>query len=164
MKFGHLFEFHKIPEWYDDYVHYKDLRDQIDQFKRFKKEGLVSPLNGYYTINRNCHFYCIDFIKNFKRHAPKQDPASDSEARSRAASLAVGGIKNKLANPGEIEVDERPLVEEVEASMPHFGGGKIDDMFAHKQSLRLVDSKMQDPEDKIIADAMKRRLEKQGLV
>lgn len=27
MKFGHLFEFHKIPEWYDEYVRYRDLRD-----------------------------------------------------------------------------------------------------------------------------------------
>jgi hypothetical protein len=52
MKFGHLFEFHKIPEWYTEYVHYKDLRDQIDQFKKFFKEGLVKPLNGYYTINK----------------------------------------------------------------------------------------------------------------
>jgi hypothetical protein len=66
MKFGHLFEFHKIPEWYTEYVHYKDLRDQIDQFKRFFKEGLVKPLNGYYTINKAGQIYCIDFIKNFK--------------------------------------------------------------------------------------------------
>lgn len=128
MKFGHLFEFHKIPEWYDAYVHYKDLREQIDQFKRFKKEGLVSPLNGYYTINRNCHFYCIDFIKNFKRHVKKQ-ASDDSEALRRTTSLAVGGVKNKLVKPGEIEVDERPLVEEIEGSIPQFGG-KIDDLFA----------------------------------
>ena len=52
MKFGHLFEFHKIPEWYTEYVHYKDLREQIDKFKAFCKDGLAKPLNGYYTINR----------------------------------------------------------------------------------------------------------------
>ena len=118
MKFGHLFEFHKIHEWYDDYVHYKDLRDQIDQFKRFKKEGLVSPLNGYYTINRNCHFYCIDFIKNFKRHS-KALP----EKRGRATSLDAGTtLQNKLeASRPSIDVDERPMVQEIEASMPHLG-------------------------------------------
>jgi SPX domain protein involved in polyphosphate accumulation len=51
MKFGHLFEFHKIPEWYTEYVHYKDLREQIDKFKAFCKDGLAKPLNGYYMIN-----------------------------------------------------------------------------------------------------------------
>jgi len=52
MKFGHLFEFHKIPEWYTEYIHYRDLRDLIDDFKKFNKQGLVKPLNGYYTINK----------------------------------------------------------------------------------------------------------------
>jgi hypothetical protein len=66
MKFGHLFEFHKIPEWYTEYVHYRELRAQIDQFKKFKKEGLVKPLNGYWTINKSGQIYCIDFIQNFK--------------------------------------------------------------------------------------------------
>jgi hypothetical protein len=51
MKFGQLFEFHKIPEWYTDYVHYVELRELIDQFKSFKKQELVQKLNGYYTIN-----------------------------------------------------------------------------------------------------------------
>lgn len=126
MKFGHLFEFHKIPEWYDDYVHYKDLRDQIDQFKRFKKEGLVSPLNGYYTINRNCHFYCIDFIKNFKRHSK---PLPQVQKRSRATSLDAGTtLQNKLgASRPSIDVDERPMMQEIEASMPQFG--QIDEIF-----------------------------------
>ena len=51
MKFGNLFEFHKIPEWYTEYVHYVLLRSLIDEFKSLRKLGLVRPLKGFYTIN-----------------------------------------------------------------------------------------------------------------
>lgn len=53
MKFGHLFEFHKIPEWYTEYVHYKDLRDLIDKFKKFRKDKIpvVQLLGNYYHVN-----------------------------------------------------------------------------------------------------------------
>lgn len=106
MKFGHLFEFHKIPEWYTEYVHYKDLRDLIDQFKKFAKEGLVHPLNGYYTINKKGQIYCIDFIKNYK-----QDTTRDKQYAIRSASieeLARGSPKpekkERSFSFGEIEV------------------------------------------------------------
>jgi hypothetical protein len=35
-------------------------------------------------------------------------------------------------------VDERPMVQEIEASMPHLG--QIDEIFYQKQSLKLVDA------------------------
>ena len=66
MKFGHLFEFHKIPEWYTEYIHYKDLRSLIDQHKALKKQGYVRALKGYYTINKKGQIYCIDFIQNYQ--------------------------------------------------------------------------------------------------
>ena len=85
MKFGHLFEFHKIPEWYTEYIRYKELRDQIDLFKKFKKEGLVQPLNGYYTINKTGQIYCIDFIKNFREEIGAS-PAMPRLSRLRTSS------------------------------------------------------------------------------
>ena len=66
MKFGHLFEFHKIPEWYTEYVQYKDLRKKIDEFKSLVKEGHVRKLKGYWTINKKGQIFCIDFIQDFK--------------------------------------------------------------------------------------------------
>ena len=66
MKFGHLFEFHKIPEWYTEYVDYKELRALIDDFKLLNKVEKVKKLKGYYMINDKGQLYCIDFIKNYK--------------------------------------------------------------------------------------------------
>lgn len=30
MRFGELFEYHKIPEWYNMYLNYQGLRSKID--------------------------------------------------------------------------------------------------------------------------------------
>ena len=32
MKFGNLFEFHKIPDWYTEYVQYGELKLRIKAF------------------------------------------------------------------------------------------------------------------------------------
>ena len=53
MKFGHLFEFHKIPDWYTEYMHYNELKDKISDFKHCKKAGEVKQLKGYYMINKH---------------------------------------------------------------------------------------------------------------
>lgn len=63
MKFGHLFEFHKIPDWYTEYLHYNELKTKISDFKTMKKSGNVRQLKGYYMINKRGQLYSIDFIK-----------------------------------------------------------------------------------------------------
>ena len=65
MKFGHLFEYHKIPEWYTEYMHYKELKQRIDNFKNLTKVEKTRKLKGYYMVNKAGQFYCIDFIKDF---------------------------------------------------------------------------------------------------
>ncbi len=62
MKFGHLFEYHKIPDWYTEYVHYRELKIKIDEFKQLKKQNQTKQLKGYYTINKSGQLYCIDFL------------------------------------------------------------------------------------------------------
>ena len=69
MKFGHLFEYHKIPDWYTEYVHYKELKMRIDTFKAMKKAGNVKQLKGYYMINKKGQMYCIDFIQELNQPA-----------------------------------------------------------------------------------------------
>jgi SPX domain protein involved in polyphosphate accumulation len=34
MKFGKQFEFHKIPEWYTEYLDYERLKNQIKEFNK----------------------------------------------------------------------------------------------------------------------------------
>lgn len=64
MKFGVLFEFHKIPDWYTNYVQYGELKSRITAFKSYVEEGQADKLKGYYMINKKGQLYCIDFIKN----------------------------------------------------------------------------------------------------
>ena len=52
MKFGHLFEFHKIPEWYTEYMQYKEMKSRIDTFKKLMTHGKTRKLKGYYMINK----------------------------------------------------------------------------------------------------------------
>ena len=40
MKFGKQFEFHKIPEWYTDYVDYVRLKELICMFKKKVKSKI----------------------------------------------------------------------------------------------------------------------------
>ena len=98
MKFGHLFEFHKIPDWYTEYVHYKELKLRIDEFKSLKKMGQVKQLKGYYMINKRGQIYSIDFIKDYKKRVNSREggAANDKSARlkkrrqSAAATFMMG--------------------------------------------------------------------------
>ena len=76
MKFGHLFEFHKIPEWYTEYLDYVELRSLIDDFKKLNKAERVKKLKGYYMVNNRGQIYCIDFIKNYKEQIKNQQVSS----------------------------------------------------------------------------------------
>jgi hypothetical protein len=40
MKFGVQFEFHKIPEWYTDYLDYVRFKQTISKFKKKVKSKL----------------------------------------------------------------------------------------------------------------------------
>jgi hypothetical protein len=52
MKFGHLLEFHRIPEWYTYYCMYNEHKKRIDAFKAMTNKKLCKKLKGYYTINK----------------------------------------------------------------------------------------------------------------
>ena len=68
MKFGHLFEFLKIPDWYTEYLHYNELKDKISEFKHMCKQGEAKQLKGYYMINNKGQIYCIDFINKYREN------------------------------------------------------------------------------------------------
>ena len=81
MKFGHLLEFHKIPEWYTQYCLYNDHKKRIDHFQGMVKKGITRKLKGYYTINAKGQIYCIDFIKNYKDDVKNKRRRSAKERR-----------------------------------------------------------------------------------
>jgi SPX domain protein involved in polyphosphate accumulation len=46
MKFSEQFEYHKIPEWYSEYLDYKYFKDHLKHF-RTKVSGTISiPINN----------------------------------------------------------------------------------------------------------------------
>ena len=99
MKFGHLFEFHKIPEWYTEYVDYKELRALIDEFKALSKVEAVKKLKGYYMINNKGQIYCIDFIKNYKEDVPDWKQKDGGQHSSQITDSKV--IKKQTEVVGE---------------------------------------------------------------
>lgn len=50
MKFGLQFEFHKIPEWYSEYLDYKRFKGLIKKFKVKVKAGEIQKLRGFYYL------------------------------------------------------------------------------------------------------------------
>ena len=48
MRFGELFEFHKIPEWYNMYLNYGLLKQNIENFQKLEKAKEMMKLPGYY--------------------------------------------------------------------------------------------------------------------
>ena len=54
MKFGVLFEFHKIPEWYNQYFDYKKFTEIITNHKETIKAGWLVKINGiHYLTDKN---------------------------------------------------------------------------------------------------------------
>eukprot|EP00347_Sterkiella_histriomuscorum_P000531 403375494 len=53
MKFGIQFEFHKIPEWYTEYLDYLKFKSMIKDFKKRIKKGECHKLPGYYYLTAN---------------------------------------------------------------------------------------------------------------
>ena len=53
MKFGETYEYHKIPEWYNDYLNYAALKSKIDKDKEQIKQQHMIKLPGYYMFLSN---------------------------------------------------------------------------------------------------------------
>jgi hypothetical protein len=51
MKFGNLFEFHKIPEWYNNYLDYKKFTRYIESHQqKVKSDDELAKLNGIWFL------------------------------------------------------------------------------------------------------------------
>jgi SPX domain protein involved in polyphosphate accumulation len=62
MRFGYIFETHKIPEWYDAYLDYKRLKKLVKKFKTGVKAGNLRKLNGLYRVNKKFIAYRADLF------------------------------------------------------------------------------------------------------
>ena len=55
MKFGLLFEYHKIPEWYTQYFDYKKFTEIITTHKENVKSGRLTKISGiHYLTDKKC--------------------------------------------------------------------------------------------------------------
>ena len=72
MKFGTIFETHKIPDWYDHYLDYKMLKKLVKANKKAIKAGTRRKLNGLYRITKKFVVYradLFDMTGNDRRHS-----------------------------------------------------------------------------------------------
>ena len=70
MRFGQQFEFHKIPEWYDEYLDYENLKAILKKFQGDVEYKTLIKLPGYYTINNQQVLISLDF---FEKDAGDED-------------------------------------------------------------------------------------------
>ncbi len=88
MKFGIQFEFHKIPEWYLEYLDYKELKTLIGKFKGKVKgkqpapdsrvAGQMKKLKGMYTMTYQQKIAPIDLKSHRSSNASQLRDASPS--------------------------------------------------------------------------------------
>jgi SPX domain protein involved in polyphosphate accumulation len=60
MKFSKQLEYHKIPEWYNNYLKYEELKESIYKFKKDITDGKCATLDGYYILTSNQSILKID--------------------------------------------------------------------------------------------------------
>ena len=53
MKFGNLFEFHKIPEWYHEYLDYKGLADRCKEYRKQVRKAKREKLSGIFYLTES---------------------------------------------------------------------------------------------------------------
>ena len=94
MKFGIIFETHKIPEWYEHYLDYKKLKKLIKANKKGIKAGTRRKLNGLYRVTKKFVVYRADLFDR------------SDENRARAMSRAQSLIDKPLAIFGDVDSDD----------------------------------------------------------
>ncbi len=52
MKFSEQFEYHKIPEWYSEYLDYKFFKEHLKNFRSNVRDGSLTKLKGLYTLSK----------------------------------------------------------------------------------------------------------------
>ena len=62
-KFDKQFEFHKIPEWYNQYLDYKQLNLLIKQFKTNIDNNTVMKVPGFYLFTKKKAVIPMDIFK-----------------------------------------------------------------------------------------------------
>ena len=68
MKFGAIFEYHKIPEWYNMYLNYELLRQRLDDFN--DKNPVKLP--GYYFWCRNGEIKKLTLKSDVREQKPNE--------------------------------------------------------------------------------------------
>ena len=69
MKFGEIFEYHKIPEWYNMYLNYELFKQKIELFSMKKKFDEVMKLPGYYFRLDDGQLVYLDLTLSNKQDA-----------------------------------------------------------------------------------------------
>ena len=69
MKFGEIFEYHKIPEWYNMYLNYELFKQKIELFSMKKKFDEVMKLPGYYFRKDDGELVYLDLTLSNKQDA-----------------------------------------------------------------------------------------------
>ena len=76
MKFRIQFDFHKIPEWYQEYFDYLGFKHLANEFTERVKNDECQKLNGLYAITHAGRVKYIDLSQQFRQKYRRQDSSS----------------------------------------------------------------------------------------
>lgn len=102
MKFGQQFEFHKIPEWYDEYLDYRLLKSLL------KRAG-HAKLQGLYYLTKDCRSFRLDpkVISELLHHRtlipqPSEDFLQEDIKSMQMDTAKVGALYGHPDQEGEV--------------------------------------------------------------
>jgi len=92
MKFSEQFEYHKIPEWYSEYLDYKFFKDKLKDFRSkvtgnnriyihyFIIDGELTKLRGLYTMTNKRFVIPMDILEGTEHS--KENPRQVSNSNT----------------------------------------------------------------------------------
>jgi len=98
MKFGALFESHKIPEWYDHYFDYKKFTEAIKTQKSSIKSNQLTKINGiHYLTEKNLivQIPIFDHLPDFMQpeHFLSQSSFLSSDSLESEEKVSLNSVK-----------------------------------------------------------------------
>lgn len=97
MKFSKQLDYHKIPEWSNDYLKYEELKESIYKFKKGITDGTCVTLDGYYILTSNQTVLKIDVASQ----PDSRVNASYGMNQDEEGNLKVQGDLNELQSVTE---------------------------------------------------------------
>ena len=115
MKFGVMFEFHKIPEWYQWYFNYELMKNLIEDFKEERKAGHFIKLSGFYVFTKHHAVICLDIFDRDAQKKPEIGLNIETGEDAKFSKQKEGELKarSKTTRRKSVDIASMPLPDKI---------------------------------------------------